>query len=440
MRPAPAETRTREVTVPTSVPEVVFSDQRLDNGLRVIVAEDHLAPVVAVNLWYDVGSKHEVRGKTGFAHLFEHVMFQGSRHVAKAEHIALVQAAGGTMNGSTWLDRTNYFETLPAHQLDLALWLEADRMATLLDALSQENLDNQREVVKEEKRQRYDNVPYGDVLIHLVELTFPEDHPYGHPTIGSMDDLGAATLADAQRFFRTHYAPNNAVLTLVGDVDPDDAIGRVERAFGSLAPVETATRAATPALPPMSGVPRREVSAYVPTEAAYLTWRLPARDTTDFDAVQLALAILGDGQTSRLHRRMVRDDLIAEGAGTSATGLIGGTSMGLAYARALTGVTAQQLEAVIVDELTRFLKSGPDLAEVDRAKAQYEREWLGELARFDSRADLFSGYATLHADPDAVNRRLDEVRALSVDSIADAAQRLLQPGQRAVLSYRRVAS
>jgi len=410
----------------------------LDNGLRVIINPDPTVPVVAVNLWYDVGSRDERPGRTGLAHLFEHLMFEGSANVVAGEHLAAIQGVGGSANATTWFDRTNYFETVPTGALDLALWLEAERLASL--DLTQSNLDNQREVVMEEKRQRYDNVPYGDVLIHLVELTFPEDHPYGHPTIGSMDDLGAATLADAQRFFRTHYAPNNAVLTLVGDVDPDDAIGRVERAFGSLSPVETATRAATPALPPMSGVPRREVSADVPTEAAYLTWRLPARDTTDFDAVQLALAILGDGQTSRLHRRMVRDDLIAEGAGASATGLIGGTSMGLAYARALTGVTAEQLEAVIVDELTRFLNSGPDLAEVDRAKAQYEREWLGELARFDSRADLFSGYATLHADPDAVNRRLDEVRALSVDSIADAAQRLLQPGQRAVLSYRRVAS
>ena len=410
----------------------------LDNGLRVIINPDPTVPVVAVNLWYDVGSRDERPGRTGLAHLFEHLMFEGSANVVAGEHLAAIQGVGGSANATTWFDRTNYFETVPTGALDLALWLEAERLASL--DLTQSNLDNQREVVMEEKRQRYDNVPYGDVLIHLVELTFPEDHPYGHPTIGSMDDLGAATLADAQRFFRTHYAPNNAVLTLVGDVDPDDAIGRVERAFGSLAPVETAIRAATPALPPMSGVPRREVSADVPTEAAYLTWRLPARDTTDFDAVQLALAILGDGQTSRLHRRMVRDDLIAEGAGASATGLIGGTSMGLAYARALTGVTAEQLEAVIVDELTRFLNSGPDLAEVDRAKAQYEREWLGELARFDSRADLFSGYATLHADPDAVNRRLDEVRALSVDSIADAAQRLLQPGQRAVLSYRRVAS
>ncbi len=220
--------------MPTSVPDVAFSDQRLSNGLRVIVAEDHLAPVVAVNLWYDVGSKHEVPGKTGFAHLFEHVMFQGSRHVAKAEHIALVQAAGGTMNGSTWLDRTNYFETLPAHQLDLALWLEADRMATLLDALSQENLDNQREVVKNEKRWSYDNRPYGSFQEKLQAHLFPPEHPYHHSTIGSMDDLDAATIEDVSEFFRTYYAPNNAVVSVVGDVEATHVVAAAERYFGAI--------------------------------------------------------------------------------------------------------------------------------------------------------------------------------------------------------------
>src|SRR5690349_12528911 len=170
------------------VPVIEFSDERLPNGLRLIVEEDHLAPVVAVHVWYNVGSKHEVPGKTGFAHLFEHVMFQGSAHVGKAEHMALVQAAGGTLNGTTWLDRTNYFETLPSHQLELALWLEADRMGTLLDALSQENLDNQREVVKNEKRWSYDNRPYGSWYEKLQGHLFPESHPYHHSTIGSMED------------------------------------------------------------------------------------------------------------------------------------------------------------------------------------------------------------------------------------------------------------
>ena len=183
---------------------------------------------MAVNIWYDVGSSDEEQGRTGFAHLFEHVMFQGSAHVASGQHIALLQAAGAVVNATTWFDRTNYFETLPTGGLDLALWLEADRMGTLLDALTQENLDTQREVVKEEKRQRYDNVPYGDVMELLNALTFPADHPYGHTTIGSMEDLDAATLEDVHAFFRRHYVPNNAVLSIVGDVEPDDAFQRAD--------------------------------------------------------------------------------------------------------------------------------------------------------------------------------------------------------------------
>src|SRR5712691_4958810 len=217
-------------------PTVAFTDERLANGLRLIISVDRLAPVVAVNLCYDVGSKHEVEGKTGFAHLFEHVMFQGSRNVGKTEHMAYVQSAGGTMNGSTWLDRTNYYETLPSHQAELALWLEADRMGTLLDALSQENLDNQREVVKNEKRWSYDNRPYGSWNEKLQAHLFPPEHPYHHSTIGSMDDLDAATVEDVSAFFRTYYAPNNAVLSVVGDVESADVVAAAGRYFGAIEP------------------------------------------------------------------------------------------------------------------------------------------------------------------------------------------------------------
>ncbi len=410
----------------------------LDNGLRVIINPDPTVPVVAVNLWYDVGSRDERPGRTGLAHLFEHLMFEGSAQVGAGDHLAAIQGVGGSANATTWFDRTNYFETVPTGALDLALWLEAERLASL--EVTQHNLDNQRDVVIEEKRQRYDNVPYGDVLIHLVELTFPADHPYGHATIGSMDDLAAATLADARRFFATHYAPNNAVLTLVGDVEPEDGFGRVTTMFGGLPRGVIGERPDAPALPPMTGVPRREVVAAVPTDATYLTWRLPARDTRAYDAVELALAVLGDGQTSRLHRRLVRTDGIAEGASASATGMIGGTSIGFASARALPGVSAEQLEITLLDELARFRDQGPTAEEVDRAKAQYEREWLSELARFDSRADLFSAYATLHADPEAVNRRLDEVRSVSVEQVTEAARTYLEPDTRAVLTYRKVTS
>ena len=191
------------------IPTIRFGERRLANGLRVIVSPDRLAPVVAINLWYDVGSKHERPGKTGFAHLFEHFMFQGSGHVAKTEHMAIIQGSGGVCNATTYFDRTNYFETLPSNQLEVGLWLEADRMATLLDALSQENLDNHREVVKNEKRQSYDNRPYGSFYERLMAAVFPPEHPYQHTPIGSMADLDAASPEDVRQFFRDWYAPNN---------------------------------------------------------------------------------------------------------------------------------------------------------------------------------------------------------------------------------------
>ncbi|MFV2064221.1 MAG: M16 family metallopeptidase, partial [Chloroflexota bacterium] len=200
----------------TDASHVRFSQHTLPNGLRLIVAPDRVAPVVAINIWYDVGSKHEQPGKTGFAHLFEHFMFQGSRHVAKAEHLGIVQGAGGVCNATTYFDRTNYFETLPSHEVDLGLWLEADRMATLMDALSEENLDNQRDVVKNEKRQSYDNRPYGSFYEKLMAAVFSPGHPYHHTPIGSMEDLDAASLEDVTAFFRTYYVPNNAVLTIAG--------------------------------------------------------------------------------------------------------------------------------------------------------------------------------------------------------------------------------
>ena len=200
------------------------TEHRLDNGLRLVLSEDHLTPVAAVCLWYDVGSRQEVEGRTGLAHLFEHLMFQGSAQVKGNGHFELVQGAGGSLNGSTSFERTNYFETMPAHQLELALWLEADRMGSLLSALDQESLDNQRDVVKNERRQRYDNVPYGTAFERMAALVYPEGHPYHHIPIGSMADLDAATLDDARLFFRTNYAPNNAVLAVVGDIDPEQTL------------------------------------------------------------------------------------------------------------------------------------------------------------------------------------------------------------------------
>ena len=408
----------------------------LDNGLRVISSPDHIAPSVAINIWYDVGSRDDEHGRTGFAHLCEHVMFQGSAHVASGQHIGLLQAAGAVVNATTWFDRTNYFETLPTGGLDLALWLEADRMATLLEALTQENLDNQREVVKEEKRQRYDNVPYGDVMELLNSLTFPPDHPYGHTTIGSMEDLDAATLDDVHSFFRRHYLPNNAVLSIVGDVQPEDAFERANVYFGHLPTGSKPRKPEAQPLEPLSDLPHAEASGQVPAPAVYFTWRLPARGGRDFDALDLALSILGHGQTSRLHKQLVRGSEHAEGTGASAMGLIGGNSFGFSYARARDGVSPDELEQEMVEVIDQLLTDGPTEEELRRAKAQFERHWLHELARVDSRADALGEYATLHGDPNLINSRIAEITAIGDDEVHGVLEQWFRPDQHATLIYR----
>ena len=219
----------------------------LDNGLKIVLWQDRTVPVVAVNLWYGVGSRNEEAGKTGFAHLFEHMMFQGSAHVPKNKHFELIERAGGTLNASTWFDRTNYFETMPSHDLELALWLESDRMGWMVEAMDQEKLDNQRDVVKNEKRQRYDNQPYGDWDERLQALVYPEAHPYHHSVIGSMEDIDAATLDDVASFFRTFYVPTNAVLTIAGDFDRDGALELLKKYFGDIEPGQP--------IPPLPGDP-----------------------------------------------------------------------------------------------------------------------------------------------------------------------------------------
>src|SRR5699024_1460929 len=233
-----------------------IATRTLDNGLRVVVSPDHTVPTVTLNLWVGVGSRHERAGRTGLAHLFEHLMFQGSANVAEGEHFSLLMEQGGTLNATTWFDRTNYFQTVPTGALELALWLEADRQGRLLDAVTQANLDNQRDVVKEEKRQRYDNQPYGTAIADLGSLVYPQGHPYHHPTIGSMADLEAATLSDVHDFYRQHYAPGNTVLTLVGDISTDDGFAAVARHFEALNNTAPQPQQTVTPLAPLTGAPR----------------------------------------------------------------------------------------------------------------------------------------------------------------------------------------
>ena len=420
----------------TTVPEVSFTDQRLANGLRVIVAEDHLAPVVAVNLWYDVGSKHEVAGKTGFAHLFEHVMFQGSAHVAKAEHISLVQAAGGTMTGTTWLDRTNYFETMPSHQLELALWLEADRMGTLTDALSQENLDNQREVVKNEKRWSYDNRPYGTWNEKLQAHLYPPEHPYHHPTIGSMDDLDAASVDDVKAFFRTYYAPNNAVLAVVGDADPAEVRRWVERYFGAIPANPAIPALGDLSLPPTLGGEHREtVEDRVPLPRIYFGFRAPPFGDTRLDALEVASQILAGGKGSRLHRRLVREERLAQDVAFFSLGFVGGASVAAGWATVRPGIGIARVESAFLEELERLTREPVTDDEMTRARALVETDELGALQRVEERADRLAMYATLFDDPDLINRMLGRYLAVTPEAIRSVAEQVFRADNRVVLTY-----
>lgn len=412
------------------------TEHTLANGLRVVLSEDHLTPVAAVCLWYDVGSRHEVHGRTGLAHLFEHLMFQGSAQVPGNGHAELVEAAGGSFNGTTSFERTNYFETMPAHQLELALWLEADRMGTLLSALDEENLENQRDVVKNERRQRYDNVPYGTAFERLTAMVYPEGHPYHHTPIGSMADLDAASLEDARQFFRTNYAPNNAVLAIVGDIDPEQTLAWVEKYFGSIPGHDGKQPPRDGTLPDVLGGELREtLHEDVPARALMAAYRLPHDGSREADAADLALTILGGGESSRLHNRLVRRDRTAVAAGFYLIPLAGAPSLGWFDVKTSAGAEIAEIQAAIDEELTRFATDGPTAEELERAQAQLEREWLDRLATVHGRADELCKYAVLFGDPQLALTAVDRIMSITAAEVRAVAAARLHPENRAVLVY-----
>ncbi len=418
------------------VPVVNFTDERLANGLRLIVAEDHLAPIAATHIWYNVGSKHEVEGKTGFAHLFEHVMFQGSRHVGKAEHIGIVQGLGGVPNGTTWLDRTNYFQTVPSHHLELMLWLEADRLGTLLDALSQENLDNQREVVKNEKRWSYDNRPYGSWVEKLLGHLFPAGHPYHHPTIGSMADLDAASLDDVRQFFATYYAPNNATLAVVGDCDTAQVRAWAEKYFGPIPANPDIPGLPDMSLPPVIGHEIREtVEDQVPLPRIFFGFRAPVFGDARLDALDLACQLLAGGKGSRLHRRLVREQRIAQDVAVFTLPCVGGASGFAGYATVRPGVEVEAVERAFLEELDRLAAEVPSDDEMARAKALTEADELGALARVDERAERLASYAGLFDDPALVNTILPRYLAVTGEQIRQVAAEVFRADNRIVMTY-----
>ena len=373
---------------------------RLENGLFVTLSEDHGVPLVAVNIWYNVGSANERPGRTGFAHLFEHMLFQGSAHVGSNEHFELIQRAGGTLNGSTWLERTNYYETVPSNQLALALWLEADRMGELLPAMTQEKLDNQRDVVKNERRWSVDNQPYGTTLEKLQEISFPPDHPFHHSLIGSMEDLSGASLDDVAEFFATWYVPNNAVLTVCGDFDNAEARRLIEEYFG---PVPRGKR---DFLRPDMSIPqdfRSPALTRIPDNVAlrrlFIAARSPVFGSEEYYAASICAAILGMGKSSRLFRNLVREKQVAVAVSTFTLDLTKGSDLLVVDATARQDVGEGVLREMTEAEIDNVVARGVEPAEVERAKALITTELMKALESASERADRIS-----------CSRRISEIR------------------------------
>ena len=396
-----------------------LEEHRLTNGLRVVLHQERRLPLVAINLWYHVGSKDERPGLTGFAHLFEHMLFQGSENVADTDHFRYIQQVGGVANGSTWYDRTNYYETLPSHHLDLGLWLESDRMGFMLPALTSEKLENQRDVVMNERRERVDNQPYGRAMETLYELLYPADHPYRWPVIGYMEDIAAATLDDVRKFFRTHYTPRNAVLTLAGDFEPAAALERVEHWFGSIPAGPEPPRPAPPD-PTFTGRRRAEIPADVQLPRLYLGSVMPPYATRDWYAGDLLTGILASGKTSRLYEDLVYRRELARSVScyTLPTEL---AASFVVVATVNPGVDPAELERRIDEHLEAIAADGPRAEDLERARNLTTTDLAVELQTLDGRADLLSQSATLLGRPEAAfeeEARYREVAAADVAALA----------------------
>lgn len=400
---------------------------KLENGLTVVSSEDHTAPIVAVNLWYHVGSANEREGRTGFAHLFEHMLFQGSADVGSNEHFELVQRAGGTLNGSTWLDRTNYFETVPSNQLELAIWLEANRMGFLLPAMTQEKLDTQRDVVQNERRWSMDNQPYGTWWERLPALAFPPEHPFHHSLIGSLTDLDAASLEDISTFFSTYYTPDNAVLSIAGDFEPAKARRMIEQHFGMIPRGAGKPSLPDMSLPPTYGRPLRHV---VPDDVMlprlFVAFRSPAFGTKEYFAASVTSAILGLKSGSRLHRALVREQQVAAEATAFTYDLAKGNDLLVVDVTARPETSGAVLEAAVHAELDRMIATGVTAEEVARAVALIETDLVTGLQSAGDRADRLSMFATYFGDPGLVNVQAAQYRSVTAEQVnAFACERLV---------------
>jgi zinc protease len=410
-------------------PEVRFSQFTLSNGLRVIFSEDHSAPVIAINVTYDVGSRNERPGRTGFAHLFEHMMFKGSENIGPGEHFYQVFTNGGSMNGTTNADRTNYFETLPATQLELALFLEADRMRSL--AITQENLDNQRNAVQEERRQGMDNRPYGRASEAFQELLY-DNFAYQHSTIGSMEDLNAATVEEVAQFFKTYYAPNNAVLSLVGDFQPREARGLLEKYF---APIP---RQPAPAAVDMTEPVQREERRAMQSDPlarlvqVRIAYKAGSGNAPDTYALNVLSDVLARGQSSRLYRSLVQRKQLVTGINAGVDERRGPGALYIS-AFVLPGKQPADVETAIYEEIDKLQREPVEDWEMQKIKNSNRAGYLGSIRSAQTRASMLSTYKVFYDDPNLINTRLGRFNAVSKEDVQRVAKAYLAPARRTVM-------
>jgi zinc protease len=417
---------------PLQVPELKFQRYKLDNGLEVILSEDHRLPLVAVNLWYHVGAVNETTGRTGFAHLFEHMMFEGSKHVLGSSHAHYLESAGASdFNGTTSFDRTNYYETLPSNQLELALWLESDRMGYLPDKLDQANLSNQQDVVRNERRQSYENAPYGIASEAVFHELFPKDHPYYPMVIGSHADIQAAKLEDVRNFFKLYYAPNNASLAIVGDFDPAKARELVEKYFGPLKPGSEVPRVKV-ATPPITTERRMVVQDNVQLPRVYLAWLTsPIFKPGDAEA-DLAATALGGGKSSRLYKQLVYEKQLALDVEADQQSLLLNSVFQI-QATARPGVKPEELEKAVNEELEKFRASGPTAEEMLRARNGIETRTISGLEILNGVADLLNSYNHYLGTPDFLAADIARYENATAETVQLFAKSQLNPNQRVVV-------
>lgn len=413
---------------------ITYDQYQLKNGLNVILHQDTRVPLVSVNLWYHVGSRNEKKGKTGYAHLFEHMMFQGSAHIPADMHFQYIQSIGGTLNGSTFFDRTNYFETVPSNHLETALWLEADRMGFFLPALTQEKLDTQLNVVKNERRQRYENQPYGLWLEHILAMSFDSDFPYHWPVIGYMEDLDTANLQDVKDFFSTWYAPSNASLVIAGDFETDPTKVLIEKYFGTL------ISSGKSDFPTISfdtynrGEQRRVFHENVQLPRIYMAYHLPPFGHADTYVTDIISDLLSSGKRGRLYKALVYEQQIAQDAHALLLPMQN-ASLLIFIATPQPGVKPEKLEAALqkeIDLLSHEMVADMDL---ERLRNQVEARKLRELQSVSTRADYLNTFSVYFDNPDLINTEIEHYLQIEAADILCVAKAYLQTANRSVVTY-----